>query len=153
MSASRIANRVEVFARGQTAPGNGPAAFGFGRPVPARRLTSREYLNTTRDLLGDTTLRWTMYLESRTISATTPPFRQPTAIGTLDAANLQSAAEALAKKCRGKLSALLPCTPANAAGEACAACSSRLGAKAYRRPLTAAETATLNGLYQTARKR
>jgi uncharacterized protein DUF1592/uncharacterized protein DUF1588/uncharacterized protein DUF1595/uncharacterized protein DUF1585 len=52
-----------------------------------------------------------------------------------------------------KLSTILPCTPANAAAEAgCAGMFiTTFGAKAYRRPLTTAESTTLNALYQTAR--
>ena len=46
------------------------------------------------------------------------PFRQPTAIGTLHAATLQTAAETLAKNMSTKLSTILPCTPANAAAKA-----------------------------------
>src|SRR5205814_32974 len=74
-------------------------------------------------------------------------------IGTLDAANLQIAAETLATNMSTKLSTILPCTPASASAEA--GCASMFittfGAKVYRRPLTTAETTTLNTLYQTGR--
>src|SRR4029079_1829035 len=81
------------------------------------------------------------------------PFRQPTAIGTLDATNLQVAAEALAKNMLTKLSTILPCTPASASAEAdCAHMFiSHFGPKAYRRPLSTTETNTLTALYNTAR--
>jgi hypothetical protein len=119
-----------------------------------RRLTSREYLNTIRDLLNDTTIAIDdVPGESDDLSNNAFPFRQPTAIGTLDAVNLQGAAEKLATNMSTKLSTILPCTPANASAEA--GCASMFittfGAKAYRRPLSTAETTTLNTLYQNAR--
>jgi hypothetical protein len=122
--------------------------------MPLRRLTSREYLATVRDLLNDTTLKIDdVPGESDDLSNNAFPFRQPTAIGTLDAANLQVAAEALARNMSTKLSTILPCTPASAAAEAdCASMFiTTFGRKAFRRPLTAAETTSLNALYQTGR--
>ena len=67
--------------------------------MPARRLTSREYLNTVRDLLDRHDARSVDDVpgEADDLSNNAFPFRQPTAIGTLDAANVQVAAEALAK--------------------------------------------------------
>ena len=57
------------------------------------------------------------------------------------------------RTCRRKLSTILPCTPANASAEA--GCASMFittfGAKAFRRPLTTAETTTLTTLYNTGR--
>src|SRR6185436_15825852 len=122
--------------------------------MPARRLTSREFVNTVRDLLNDTTLKIDdVPGESDDLSNNAFPFRQPTAIGTLDAANVQVAAEALAKNVSSKLSTILPCTPSGASAEA--SCASQFittfGAKAFRRPLTTAETTTLNTLYNTGR--
>ncbi len=122
--------------------------------MPARRLSAREYLATVRDLLGDTTLQLDdVPGESDDLSNNAFPFRQPTAIGTLDAANLQNAAEKLATNMSTKLSTILPCTPASASAEAgCATMFiTTFGAKAYRRPVTTAETTTLNTLYQTGR--
>src|SRR5262245_66526096 len=70
-----------------------------------RRLTSREYLNTIRDLLTDTTIAIDdVPGESDDLSNNAFPFRQPTAIGTLDAVNLQAAAEKLATNMSTKLS-------------------------------------------------
>ena len=122
--------------------------------LPLRRLTSREYLATVRDLLGDTTLKLDdVPGESDDLSNNAFPFRQPTAIGTLDAANLQVAAETLARNTSTKLSTILPCTPASAAAEAdCATMFiTTFGAKVFRRPLTTAETTSLNTMYQTGR--
>ena len=94
-----------------------PTAAGL---LPLRRLTSREYLNTVRDLLNDTT---SVALddvpgEADDISNNAFPFRQPTSISTVDSNNLQLAAEALAKNVATRLSTILPCTPANASAEA-----------------------------------
>ena len=119
-----------------------------------RRLTSREYLNTARDLLGDTTLGVAdVPGESDDLSNNAFPFRQPNVIGTLDAGNLQAAAEALATHIASKLSTVLPCTPANAAAETDCATQfiTTFGAKVYRRPLGATEVTDLTALYQTAR--
>jgi len=142
--------------------GNGSTGTGGSTPpdpnaagvMPLRRLTAREYLATVRDLLGDTSLGLgDVPGEADDLSNNAFPFRQPTAIGTLDAANLQVAAETLAKNMSTKLSTILPCTPASASDEAgCAGMFiSTFGAKAYRRPLSSTETGTLMTLYQTGR--
>jgi len=123
-------------------------------PLPLRRLTSREYLNTVRDLLGDTTLTaGDVPIESDDLSNNGFPFRQPTTIATLDATNFETAAETLAADASAKLSTLLPCTPANASAEA--GCASQFittfGLKAFRRPLGSAEVDDLTALYNTGR--
>ena len=136
---------------GGSTGGADPKAAG---PLPLRRLTSREYLNTARDLLGDTTLGVAdVPGESDDLSNNAFPFRQPNVIGTLDAGNLQAAAEALATNIASKLSTVLPCTPANAAAETDCATQfiTTFGAKAYRRPLGTTEVSDLTALYQTAR--
>jgi hypothetical protein len=107
-----------------------------------------------RDLLGDSTLTSDdVPSETDDLSNNGFPFRQPTPIATLDATNLQDAAEALAKNASSKLSTLLPCTPANAGAEA--SCASQFvttfGLKAYRRPLAASEVSNLTALYNTGR--
>jgi hypothetical protein len=122
--------------------------------MPLRRLSSREYLATVRDLLNDTTIAIDdVPGETDDLSNNAFPFRQPAVIGTLDALNLQAAAEKLAKNMATKLSTILPCTPASASAEA--GCAGQFvttfGTKVYRRPLTTAETTTLNNLYTTAR--
>jgi len=134
--------------------GNTPGDPTAAGALPLRRLTSREYLNTARDLLGDSTLGVAdVPGESDDLSNNAFPFRQPNVIGTLDAGNLQAAAEALATNIATKLPTVLPCTPANAAAEA--ACATQFittfGAKAYRRPLGTTEVGDLTTLYQTAR--
>lgn len=124
-------------------------------PMPLRRLTAREYLNTVRDLLGDTTSLAADDLPGDPDDLTNNafPFRQPTNIGTVDAATFRDAAETLVKNAATRISTLLPCTPANAGAEA--GCANQFittfGLKAYRRPLTSAETAALTTVYQAAR--
>jgi hypothetical protein len=123
--------------------------------LPLRRLTSREYLNTVRDLLTDTTSVAADDVpgEADDISNNAFPFRQPTSIGTVDSTNLQLAAEVLAKNVAPRLSTILPCTPATASAEA--ACAGQFittfGLKAFRRPLATAEVTDLTALYQAAR--
>jgi hypothetical protein len=119
-----------------------------------RRLTSREYLNTVRDLLGDTAVKPDdVPTETDDLSNNGFPFRQPTTIATLDATNLEETAEGLATRISSKLSNILPCTPANSSAEA--SCANQFittfGAKAYRRPLTTAEVTSLTNLYNTGR--
>jgi uncharacterized protein DUF1592/uncharacterized protein DUF1588/uncharacterized protein DUF1595/uncharacterized protein DUF1585/uncharacterized protein DUF1587 len=123
-------------------------------PLPVRRLTAREYLNTVRDLLGDTSLAaGDLPGETDDLSNNGFPFRQPTTIATLDATNVQEAAESLAKSVSAKLSTVLPCTPANASAEA--SCASQFittfGLKAYRRPPSATEISDLTALYNKGR--
>ena len=155
-------------ATGTGASGSGGAATGNGGRagsvvadpnaaglLPLRRLTSREYLNTVRDLLADTTSVAADDVpgEADDISNNAFPFRQPTSISTVDSTNLELAAEALAKGLATRLSTILPCTPANASAEA--GCASQFittfGLKAFRRPLSTVEVSDLNALYQTAR--
>jgi hypothetical protein len=123
--------------------------------LPLRRLTGREYRNTVRDLLGDTTSLAAddVPQDPDDLTNNAFPFRQPTLIGTADANTFQSAAELLVKNLGSRLSTLLPCAPANAAAEAGCATQfiNTFGLKAYRRPLTSAETANLMGAYQAGR--
>jgi len=136
---------------GSTGAAGDPKAAGV---MPLRRLTAREYLNTARDLLGDSTLHaGDVPNESDDLSNNAFPFRQPGVVGSFEAGNLQSAAEALAKNVAGKLSSVLPCTPSGSAAEADCANQfiAAFGGKAYRRPLSATEKADLTALYQTAR--
>jgi len=135
---------------GGATPGD-PTAAG---PLPLRRLTAREYLNTVRDLLGDTAVKMDdVPAETDDLSNNGFPFRQPTTIATLDATSLQETAEALAKRIASKLSTVLPCTPANASAEA--GCANQFittfGLKAYRRPLIASEITDLTALYNAGR--
>jgi hypothetical protein len=136
-----------------TDPPGDPTAAGV---MPLRYMTSREYLATVADLLGDSTLIET----DVPTEATAPtfdyfPFRTPGTVGNAEAEALQYAAEKVSANVVANLnvSKILPCTPANAAAEATCATQfiSTFGLKAYRRPLDAGEATRLNTLYQTAR--
>ena len=132
-----------------------PADPNGAGPMPVRELTSREYLNTVAELLGDrTTLTESDVLVERTDHTFAYfAFRTPNDVGTFEAESLQLAAEKLAQAALGRLSSIMPCTPSNAGAEP--ACATQFintfGAKAYRRPLDAAETARLTALYNTGR--
>jgi hypothetical protein len=124
-------------------------------PLPLRRLTAREYRNTVRDLLLDTTTLAADDIPNEPDDTTNNafPFRQPTLIGTADAGNFQGAAEALVRSLGTRISTVLPCAPANSGAEP--ACVTQFintfGLRAYRRPPTSAEVANLMALYQTGR--
>ncbi|HVY37187.1 MAG TPA: DUF1592 domain-containing protein [Polyangia bacterium] len=83
------------------------------------------------------------------------PFRQPTSIATIDAQNLEGAAEQTAQSLASKITSILPsgCTaPAASAEAGCAAqFINTFGPKAYRRPLSAKEVTNLTNLYQAGR--
>ena len=141
-------------ATGAGGSGSVPPDPNAAGPLPLRRLTAREYLNTVSDLLGDKTLTVDdVPNEGDDLSNNAFPFRQPNVIGTLDAGNLQGAAEQIARNLSTKLSTVLPCTPANAAAEAGCASQfiSTFGLKAFRRPLSTTEVNDLTSLYQTGR--
>jgi len=158
--ASGAAGDLATGAGGNSATGAGGTAVVPSDPtaagvMPVRRLTAREYVNTVRDLLADTTsvVADDVPGEADDISNNAFPFRQPTPIGTVDAENFQLAAETLAKNVATRLSTVLPCSPANAAAEA--GCAGQFitsfGLKAYRRPLATGEVTNLTALYQAAR--
>ena len=123
---------------------------------PVRMLSAREYLNTARDLLGDTTLQEVALPPGDEDPLAVPSFafHEPHPVATQDASLLQAAAETLTRNAVAHLATLLPCaTPPAVAAEA--ACLNQFvttfAPRIYRRPLAAAETAHLMALYQTAR--
>ncbi|HYO95747.1 MAG TPA: hypothetical protein VER33_14595, partial [Polyangiaceae bacterium] len=82
-----------------------PADPNGAGPMPLRELTSREYLNTVAELLGDRTT----LTESDVLVERTDPtfayfaFRTPNDVGTFEAESLQLAAEKQAQAAIGKL--------------------------------------------------
>jgi len=131
-----------------------PADSNGAGQLPLRRLTSREYLNSVRELLGATSLAAEdLPGETDDLSNNGFPFRQATPIATFDAASLQEAAERLAAGMSSRLSSIVPCVPANASAEA--DCASQFitgfGARAFRRPLDTAEVNQLTALYDSGR--
>ena len=121
-------------------------------PMPLRRLSRREYNNTVRDLLGDTT---------RPADGFPPDndsdfhFRRAGLVATVDASRLLGAAETLAAAAAAdaKLATLAPCVPAGAADEE--GCARKFiesfGLRAYRRPLTGEEVDRHLALYRNGR--
>ncbi|KYF78181.1 hypothetical protein BE20_25495 [Sorangium cellulosum] len=115
-----------------------------------RRLSGREYLNTVRDLLGDTTL----HLNDVPVENDDPvlAYHLPGPIDKLNAELFRDAAEKLAANAAPRLSALVPCDAQSAGEEQCARkFVTEFGLKAYRRPVSADEADALMRLYQTGR--
>ncbi len=134
--------------------GSVPADPNAAGLFPVQRLTSREYLNTVRDLLNDTTLTTSdVPNEADDPSNNAFPFRQPTPIATVDASNLETAAEQVAANLASKISAVLPQGCASPTASAAAGCATQFintfGPKIYRRPLSAQEVTDLTKLYST----
>ncbi len=123
---------------------------------PARLLSAREYVNTVRDLLGDTTMQVSALPQPDEDPDVVPSFafHEPHAIATLDANLLKTAAETLARSAVSHLTTLLPCAapPATSAEASCLSTfMTTFMPKVYRRPLTTTETAHFMTLYQTGR--
>lgn len=114
--------------------------------MPLRRLSRSEYNNTVADLLNDNTQPADDFPPDE--SGTTP-FPNAGNADSLVVSRLAEAAAALAKT--ADLSTLLPCQ----ASPDEAACAGRFvdefGAKAFRRPVLAAEKARLLAVYQSGR--
>ncbi len=116
---------------------------------PIRRLSSWEYDNTIYDLLGDD-------------SNPSADFPQEGGSGFDNNADVSSvtwlmankymlAAEDIAERAVTDLSTLLPCDPAGAEHECVEQWLGQFGTRAWRRPLTAAEQASMLTLYDEAR--
>jgi Protein of unknown function (DUF1592)/Protein of unknown function (DUF1588)/Protein of unknown function (DUF1595)/Protein of unknown function (DUF1585)/Protein of unknown function (DUF1587) len=127
-----------------------PADPNAAGPLPLRRLTRREYNNTVRDLLGDTSRPADSFPVDRDGEFT---FRRAGLVAAVDASRIGGAAEALANLPDAKLATILPCMPA-AAGEeeGCARTFiTNFGQRAYRRPLNNEEIDRHFKLYRDAR--
>lgn len=126
-------------------PALGPATSG---PRPLLRLSRREYNNTVRDLLGDTTHPADAFPDDRD---RTFLFRRAGLVATQDADLLRTAAEALAATAVKTRSKLVTCDAGGDEAACAAKFISEFGLRAYRRPLSTAESAHLTDLYRTAR--
>ncbi|HEX2870219.1 MAG TPA: DUF1592 domain-containing protein [Polyangiaceae bacterium] len=130
---------------GSVSPGSDPNAVG---PRSLARLTRRQYNNTVRDLLGDTTHPADQFPDDKDRQFL---FRRAGLVATLDADQLRTSAETLAAAAIKTPANLLSCDPA-AGEDACAAqFIADFGLRAYRRPLNATESMHLLSLYQNAR--
>jgi len=127
-----------------------PAAESAGL-LPMLRLTHREYANTIRDLLGET---------SNAAAAFEPDgpsnsgFEAPNNVAKLNAEMYMEQAAALAASAMSAGRITVPCmAPAGDAAETTCATSfvAEFGRRAYRRPVTSGESADLLALFQVAR--
>jgi hypothetical protein len=119
--------------------------------MPMLRLTNREYNNTVRDLLGDTSQPASQFASDRD---PTFEFRRAGTVAVQDATLIRAAAEGLATAAAPKLvnGQLLPCDPATAGEDACAQkFITTFGRRAFRRPLATDEITRLTSLYTAAR--
>ena len=122
---------------------------------PLRLMTRRQYLNTVRDLLADTT---TVTADELPDDATDPAaaytFHTTSDVATLDATNYRSAAETLAAAAVPRMNTLLPCasTATTTNDTACLTTfMTTLAQKVYRRPLSATDKTKLMSLYAIAK--
>lgn len=135
--------------------GDGPAVSCEDGPQPGTtprlvRLSHRQYDNTVKDLL-----ELAPDAEPASEFLTDPPVQgfdnNATALVVKDrlGRDYRRAAESLAEQVTApdRLATLLPCTP-EGDGSACAGqFIAQFGRRAFRRPLTASETASYNGFY------
>lgn len=143
---------------GGSGSGSAPA-IAAGDPTaaglrPLRLLSSREYLNTVRDLLGDTAMVATALPADNESPASGFPFHMQDDVATLDATQYRDAAQGLAARAITKLGTLLPCsTTATTTNDT--AClntfMTTLALKMYRRPLSTSDIAGLTTLYNLAK--
>jgi hypothetical protein len=121
-------------------------------PVPElRRLTRREYNNTVRDLLGDTSAPARAF--GRDPSGASG-YETPGSMGSLEFDAHMQAAERLAGNAMGRLATLLACAPKTAVEEEPCAVSfiQSFAPRAFRRPVLAEEAADLLTLYKEVRQ-
>jgi hypothetical protein len=138
---------------GDGAGGAGPLVLPPSRPsAPLRRLSRLQYNNTIRDLLGDTSRPADAFLPEEVLGS----FSGSAALARVAPVAVEQyrlAAERLAAKVAGNLTTLVPCRPADSAGEeACVRTFlADFGLRAYRRPLTAEEVAVKLDLFRKLR--
>jgi Protein of unknown function (DUF1592)/Protein of unknown function (DUF1588)/Protein of unknown function (DUF1595)/Protein of unknown function (DUF1587)/Protein of unknown function (DUF1585) len=127
-------------------PGD-PNAAGL---MPMRRLTNREYNNTVRDLLGDTSAPANQFPTDRD---KTFQFRRAGDLAVQDATLLRTAAETLAASAKAKVAPnmLLPCDPATGEDACAQQFIATFGKRAFRRPVAKDEATRLTSLYTMAR--
>jgi hypothetical protein len=142
-------------AGGSGGTGSAGSSFAPGDPnaaglMPMLRLTNREYNNTVRDLLGDTSQPASQFASDRD---PTFEFRRAGTVAVQDATLVRTAAEALAAAAAPNLvnGKLLPCDPATGEDACAQKFITTFGQRAFRRPVTAAEVTRLTTLYTAAR--
>jgi hypothetical protein len=117
--------------------------------TPIRRLTKSEYLNTVRDLFGST-FDVDASIPSEEYRGGFDNGGQRFSVSEMIVRQYMTVATTLSQKV--DLAKTAPCDAVKTGETACAnALATKLGAKAYRRPLDAAEVSDLVGLYTTMR--
>jgi hypothetical protein len=120
--------------------------------VPFARMTTLEYRNTLRDLLGVTV---PADLLGRDFDSWQDGIPSGVGRGPNDAERIMNIAVAAAELAARNLGPLLPCAPIPTAAPEQEACASqfitRFGLRAYRRPLEASERDALLELYRALR--
>lgn len=111
-----------------------------------RRLTSRQYANTIRDLF-DGRVAPSPAFPQTSVTSGFNTYASANIVSAPGAEAIFTAAEAVAADAVEDLPALLACAQGQAEADCVAAFVERFGRRAFRRPLTAAELETLNGLY------
>ncbi|MCU0657503.1 MAG: DUF1588 domain-containing protein [Polyangiaceae bacterium] len=114
--------------------------------APLRRLTSEEYNNAVRDLLGDTTRPADAFPADEVVGGFETNTTTP--VSSLHVERYMNAAEALAAAAVRRIDQLAPC-PEGAAPDACARrFLGSFGRLAFRRPLDAGEIDAYLALYR-----
>jgi hypothetical protein len=139
---------------GGTGPTTPTAATDTPAALPLRRLTTVEYANTIRDLLGVTVPASAGFATD--LDSYESGFGRGAGISTgTDARQFFDTSEQVAGLALPRLTALLPCQAlptARAEQDACARdFIGKFGLRAYRRPLNADEVADLQKLYDADR--
>jgi hypothetical protein len=121
--------------------------------APVRRLTKREYNNTVRDLLGDTTRPadvlppeedWHGFTNMAEMQSISPVLTE----------RYMLVAEGVAARATRDLRLILPCSRTVIGEDACMdQFIQHFGKRAFRRPLNAGDTAFLRGVYDSTRAR
>ena len=135
-------------------PGSGGVLCQETAPLvaAARRLTRDQYVNTLRDLLGDSAIAMAQQIAKDDSSATIAFDPRSLIVSPDWASDAMTVAEAVAKGAVANITSIAPCaTPANEQGCATTFITT-FGKRAYRRPLDLAEVDGLKKIYDIGAK-
>lgn len=113
-----------------------------------QRLSRVEYLNTVRDLLGDT---GTSIKDLPADQVDASGFNTGGVVAVVDARQLMNAAEAIGQRLLPRLAAMAACMPGQPDGDCAATFIKALGRRAYRRALASDDVMRLQTVYDRAR--
>lgn len=132
-------------------PKAAPAIAESAGPLVLRRLTHREFNNTVRDLLGDTSNAADSW--SVDDGSSNSGFQAPNAVDKATLQFIEPSVSTIADNAVAQNRVTIPCTNP-AAGAAETTCATQFiktfGRRAYRRPVTDAETTDLLAVFTTA---